>query len=288
MINKNISHYKIIEKIGSGGMGVVYKAQDLKLDRFVALKFLPPHLISSNDEKQRFIHEAKAASSLDHNNICNIYEIDETDDGQLFISMAYYEGETLDKTIKEKPLPVEEAIDIAVQIAQGLAKAHEKEIVHRDIKPANIMLTADGVVKILDFGLAKLSTQTKLTKDGTMLGTIAYMSPEQARGDEVDHKTDIWSLGVIIYEMLTGQLPFKGDYDQAVIYGIANEQPEPITGLRTGVPLELERIINRCISKDPQDRYQHADDLLSELNRLKKDSESGITATKTITIKKTF
>jgi serine/threonine protein kinase len=290
MINKTISHYKIIEKIGSGGMGIVYKAQDLKLDRFVALKFLPSHLTSSDDEKQRFIHEAKAASSLDHNNICAIYEIDETEDGQLFISMAYYEGETLHNRIAGArhavPLPISDTIDIAIQIAQGLDKAHEKEIVHRDIKPANIMLTTDGVVKILDFGLAKLSKQTKLTKEGTTLGTIAYMSPEQTRGEVVDHRTDIWSLGVILYEMITGQLPFKGDYDQAVIYGIVNERPKPITGLRTGVPLELERIINRCISKDPQDRYRHADDLLSELNRLKKDSESGITATKTVAIKK--
>ena len=222
MIGKTISHYRIIEKIGGGGMGIVYKAQDLKLDRFVALKFLPPHLTTSKEEKQRFIHEAKAASTLEHNNICNIHEIDETEDGQLFISMAYYEGETLDNKIKEKPLPIEEAIDIAIQIAQGLAKAHEKEIVHRDIKPANIMLTKEGVVKVLDFGLAKLSKQTKLTKEGTTLGTIAYMSPEQTRGDKVDRKTDIWSLGVILYEMITGQLPFKGDYDQAVMYGIAN------------------------------------------------------------------
>ena len=288
MIGKTISHYKILEKIGSGGMGVVYKAKDLKLDRFVALKFLPPHLTTSDEEKQRFIHEAKAASTLEHNNICNIHEIDETNDGQLFISMAYYEGETLDKKIIEKPLPIDEAIGIAIQIAQGLAKAHEKDIVHRDIKPANIMLTKEGVVKVLDFGLAKLSTQTKLTKEGTTLGTIAYMSPEQTRGEAVDHRIDIWSLGVILYEMITGQLPFKGDYDQAVIYGIANEQPEPITGLRTGVPLELERIINRCIAKDPQDRYQHADDLLSELNKLKKESELKTIHTQTAASKKRF
>jgi serine/threonine protein kinase/Tfp pilus assembly protein PilF len=272
MIGRTISHYKIIEKIGGGGMGVVYKAQDLKLDRFVALKFLSPHLTTSEEEKQRFIHEAKTASSLQHNNICAIHEIDETEDGQIFICMDYYEGETLNKKIKEKPLPIEESIDIGIQISQGLAKAHEKEIVHRDIKPANIILTKEGVVKVLDFGLAKLSTQTKLTKESTTLGTVSYMSPEQSRGDEVDHRTDIWSLGVILYEMISGQLPFKGDYEQAVMYAITNETPEPITGLRTGVPLELERIVNRCISKDPQDRYQHADDLLSELNKLKKDT----------------
>jgi non-specific serine/threonine protein kinase len=274
MIGKTVSHYKIIEKLGGGGMGIVYKAQDLKLDRFVALKFLPPHLTSSEEEKQRFIHEAKAASALEHSNICNIHEIDETDDGQLFISMAYYEGETLDKRIKEKPLPLDESIDMAIQIAQGLAKAHEKEIVHRDIKPANIMLTNEGVVKVLDFGLAKLATQTKLTKEGSTIGTISYMSPEQARGDQVDHRTDIWSLGVILYEMLTGQLPFKGDYDQAVIYGIANEQPEPITGLRSGVPMELEQIITKCLQKNPAERYQHIDEMVVDLRGLKKESES--------------
>ncbi len=173
MVGNTISHYKITEKLGEGGMGVVYKAQDLKLDRFVALKFLPPHLTTSDEEKQRFIHEAKAASALQHNNICAIHEIDETEDGQMFICMDYYEGETLNEKVKQKPLPLEETIDIAIQIAQGLAKAHEKEIVHRDIKPVNIMLTDDGVVKILDFGLAKLSTQTKLTKESTTLGTVS-------------------------------------------------------------------------------------------------------------------
>jgi len=267
MIGKSISHYKIIEKLGEGGMGIIYKAQDLKLDRFVALKFLPPHLTSSDDEKQRFIHEAKAASTLEHNNICNIHEIDETDEGQLFISMAFYEGDTLDKRIKEKPLPIDEANDIAIQIAQGLAKAHEKEIVHRDIKPANIMLTKEGVVKILDFGLAKLSSQTKLTKESTTLGTVSYMSPEQAKGEKVDYRTDMWSLGVILYEMLTGQLPFKGEYESAVIYSILNDTQEPVTGLRTGVPMELERIINKCLNKNSSDRYQHVDDLIVDLRR---------------------
>jgi non-specific serine/threonine protein kinase len=268
-IGKTISHYKIIEKIGEGGMGIVYKAQDLKLDRFVALKFLPQHLTTSDDEKQRFIHEAKAASSLDHTNICNIYEIDETRDGQLFIAMAYYEGAMLDKKIEDILLTIEESIDIAMQNAQGLAKAHEKEIIHRDIKPANIMVTNDGVVKILDFGLAKLSTQTKLTKESTTLGTVSYMSPEQAKGEDVDYRTDIWSLGVILYEMLTGQLPFKGEYESAVIYSIINETQEPVTALRTGVPMELEQFINKCLNKNPSDRYQHVDDLIVDLRQLK-------------------
>jgi len=222
MIGKTISHYKIIEKIGGGGMGIVYKAKDLKLDRFVALKFLPPHLTTSEEEKQRFIHEAKAASALQHNNICVIHEIDETEDGQIFICMDYYEGETLDKKIKEKPLQIEKAIDITIQIAQGITQAHEREVVHRDIKPANIMLNKDGVVKVLDFGLAKLSRQTKITKESTTLGTVSYMSPEQAKGEDIDHRADIWSLGIILYEMLTGQMPFKGDYDSAVIYSIMN------------------------------------------------------------------
>jgi len=280
VIGKTISHYKIIEKLGAGGMGVVYKAQDIKLDRFVALKFLPPHLTTSEEEKQRFIHEAKAASSLDHNNICNIYEIDETEDGQLFISMACYEGDTLDNKIKDKPLPIDEANDISIQIAQGLAKAHEKEIVHRDIKPANIMLTADRVVKILDFGLAKLSTQTKLTKESTTLGTVSYMSPEQAKGEEVDYRTDIWSIGVILYEMLTGQLPFKGEYESAVIYSILNDTQEPVTGLRTGMPMELERIINKCLQKNPANRYQHVDELIVDLRSMKRESESASIPTK--------
>jgi serine/threonine protein kinase/Tfp pilus assembly protein PilF len=270
MIGKTISHYKIVEKLGSGGMGIVYKAQDLKLDRHVALKFLPPHLTTSEEEKHRFIHEAKAASSLDHNNICAIHEIDETEDGQLFISMSYYEGATLNERIKDKPLPIEEAIDITIQIVQGLTKAHEKEIVHRDIKPANIMLTKEGVVKVLDFGLAKLATQTKLTKDGTALGTIAYMSPEQARGDEVDHRTDIWSLGVIMYEMVTGQLPFRGEYEQAVVFSILNEEPEPEPSMHT----ECERIINKALAKNPEERYSQVEEILKDLKSLRKTIKS--------------
>jgi serine/threonine protein kinase len=276
MVGKTISHYQILEKLGEGGMGIVYKAQDLKLDRFVALKFLPPHLTASEEEKQRFIHEAKAASSLDHNNICAIHEIDETEDGQLFISMAYYEGDTLDKKIKEKPLPIDEAIDIAHQIAEGLAKAHEKEIVHRDIKPANIMLTTDGVVKILDFGLAKLSSLTKLTRESTTLGTVSYMSPEQAKGEDVDYRTDIWSLAIIVYEMLAGMLPFKGEYESAVIYSIVNDMQEPITSLRSGLPMELEQILNKCLEKNASNRYQHIDDLMVDIRRVKKDSDSKI------------
>ena len=274
IIGKTISHYKILKKIGEGGMGMVYKAEDTKLKRTVALKFLPPELTRNKEAKERFVHEAQAASALEHNNICNIHEIDEADDGQTFIVMACYEGETLKHKIKRGPFKLEESIDIAIQIAEGLAKAHEQGIVHRDIKSANLYVTTDDVVKILDFGLAKLRGQTKLTKEGTTLGTAAYMSPEQTRGEDIDHRTDIWSLGIVLYEMFTGQLPFKGEYEQAIIYSILNEDPEPITGLRTGMPMELERIVNKALAKSPGERYQHIDDLVADLRRVKREIES--------------
>ena len=267
MIGKTISHYKILEKLGEGGMGVVYKAQDTKLDRYVALKFLPLHLGQAEEENKRFIHEAKAASALEHNNICNIHEIGETEDGQLFIAMAFYEGDSLKEKIERGPMPLDEAIETAIQIAQGLAKAHAKGIVHRDIKPANVMITNENVVKVLDFGLAKLIGRTQLTKEGTTLGTVAYMSPEQAQGGVVDHRTDIWSLGAVFYEMITGRQPFQGDYEQAIMYGIMNEDAEPITGRRTGVPMELERIVNKALSKRPDERYHHVDELAVDLLR---------------------
>jgi len=234
MIGKTISHYKILEKLGEGGMGVVYKAEDTKLRRTVALKFLPPELTRDSEAKERFIHEARAAAALNHPNICTIHEIDESE-GQFFIAMEYVEGESLKDVIEgnlPKVLNFREALDLASRVADGLNEAHGKGIIHRDIKPDNIMITSKGQAKIMDFGLAKLRGQTKLTREGTTLGTVAYMSPEQARGDEVDHRTDIWSLGVILYEMLTGHLPFRGEYDQAVIYAIMNEEPEAATGLR--------------------------------------------------------
>jgi serine/threonine protein kinase len=268
MIGQTISHYKIIDKLGSGGMGTVYKAHDTKLDRFVALKFLPPHLSQAEEEKKRFIHEAKAASALDHPNICSIYEINETDDEQLFIAMACYEGESLKEKITKGPLSLEEALDIAAQIAQGLEKAHSKKIVHRDIKPANILITEDGVVKIVDFGLAKLAGQTKLTKTGSTLGTVAYMSPEQAQGTEVDERTDIWAFGVILYEMLTGKPPFTGEYEQAVLYSVLNEAPRPLTDLNSEIPQTLEQIVSRALEKDPDKRYQQIKELLDDLESL--------------------
>jgi serine/threonine protein kinase len=242
MIGKVVSHYKILGKLGGGGMGVVYNSEDTRLKRTVALKFLPPELTRDAEAKEHFIHEAQAASALDHPNICDIHDIGESEDGQLFIVMICYEGESLKKKIERGPLKIEEALDIATQVAQGLARAHEAGIVHRGITPANIMVTSRSEAKIVDFGLAKLDARSVLTKAGTTLGTFAYMSPEQTKGDPADHRADIWSIGVVLYEMVTGQLPFKGDYENAVVYSILNAQPEPMTALRTAVPMELEKI----------------------------------------------
>jgi len=250
LIDQTVSHYRILEHLGGGGMGVVYKALDTKLDRFVALKFLPPDLTRDPDAKQRFIHEAKAASALDHQNICNIHDIGETDDGQIYIVMAFYQGETLKKRIERGPLKIDEAVDIAVQVAHGLATAHEHGIVHRDIKPANIVVTSDGVVKIVDFGLAKLSGRTMITRTGSTLGTAAYMSPEQARGEPTDHRTDIWSLGVVLYEMLAGKRPFEAEYENALLYSILNAEPRPVAALRADVPLSIETLVSKCLEKN--------------------------------------
>lgn len=280
MIGKTISHYKILEEVGGGGMGVIYKAEDVKLKRTVALKFLPPEWTRDPEAKARFVHEAQAASTLDHNNICTIYEIDETSDGQLFIAMALYEGETLTSKIDKGPLKIEEALHIVIDVANGLSKAHEKEIVHRDIKPANVMITTEGVVKILDFGLAKLGGRTLLTKEGTTVGTITYMSPEQGKSDPVDQRTDIWSLGVVLYQMVTGQLPFQGDYEQAVMYSIMNEEAEPITSLRSGIPMELERIVYKCLAKEPGSRYQDMSDLIVDFRNVLQDKQSERKVTK--------
>ncbi len=264
-----VSHYKILEKLGEGGMGVVYKAEDSKLKRTVALKFLPAALTRDPEAKRRFIQEAQAASVLDHPNICTIYEINETEDGRMFISMACYEGRTVKEKIESGPLGLEEALNITIQVAEGLREAHEKGIVHRDIKSANIMVTTKGQVKIMDFGLAKLAGQVRLTKVGTTAGTVAYMSPEQAQGEEVDHRTDIWSLGVVLYEMVTGELPFRGDYEQAVIYSILNEEPESIPHLRSGVPMELEQVVNRALEKSLDRRYQQMGQMLADLESLR-------------------
>jgi len=275
MIGKVISHYRILEKLGEGGMGIVYKAEDITLGRTVALKFLPPELTRDAVAKERFINEARAASALDHPNICTIHEVAQTEDAQTFIAMAYYEGESLKSKIERGPLKLDEALEIAVQIAQGLTKAHGQGIVHRDIKPANILITKDSLVKIVDFGLAKLAGM-KVTKTGQTLGTAQYMSPEQARGEEVDARSDIFSLGAVLYEMLTGKHAFPGEYEQATLYAIMNEEPEPVTALRSGIPMELERIVAKALAKKPGERYQHADDLIVDLKNIAKQSVSAI------------
>jgi serine/threonine protein kinase/Tfp pilus assembly protein PilF len=269
MIGTTVSHYKIIEQIGAGGMGVVYKAEDTKLKRTVALKFLPPELTHDPDAKARFIREAQAASSLDHPNICTIYEINETEEGQLFIVMACYEGETLKLKIEKEKLKIEEVIEYTIQIARGLARAHEEGLVHRDIKPANIIITDRREVKILDFGLAKLAGQAQLTKDTSTLGTVAYMSPEQCSGKEVDQRTDIWSLGVALYEMLAGERPFKGEYEQAVMYAILNEKPKPLENIQS----ELQHIVKKSLSKNTQERSVSMAELLKDLNNLRENLE---------------
>ena len=267
MIGQTISHYKIVEKLGEGGMGVVYKAEDTKLKRIVALKFLLPQVVGTEEDKTRFIHEAQAAAALNHPNICTIHEIDEYED-RSFIAMECIEGESLKAKIKSGPLGVDEAVKIAIEIVEGLQEAHSKGIVHRDIKSANIMLTAAGRVKVMDFGLAKSSGRTQLTQSGTTVGTVAYMSPEQAKGESVDHRTDIWSLGIVLYEMITGELPFKADYEQATIYLIINEEPPSVTSRCSVVPKEIERVIEKTLMKDTRKRYASAGDLKKDLESI--------------------
>ena len=269
LVGRTLAHYRVLEYIGGGGMGVVYKAEDLRLARSVALKFLPPELTRDAEAKARFLQEARAASGLDHPNICTIHEVGETDDGRLYLAMPSYDGETLRRRIERGPLAIEEAIDIAEQIARGLAKAHRGGIVHRDVKPANLIVTDDGVVKILDFGLAKLVGAAAITRTGSSVGTPAYMSPEQARGEEVDHRTDLWSFGIVLYEMVAGRRPFRGDHDQAVLYGILNEPPKPLSEMRPEAPPELGRIVDGLLSKDPADRYPTAEGPLGDLRALR-------------------
>jgi serine/threonine protein kinase/Tfp pilus assembly protein PilF len=279
MIGQTVSHYKILSKLGEGGMGVVYRAEDTRLKRTVALKFLSPQAVGTKEDKTRFIHEARAAAALNHPNICTIYEIDECE-GRSFIAMECVEGESLKARIQSGPLPLDQVIEIGVEIAGGLQEAHSKEIIHRDIKSANIMLTAAGRVKVTDFGLAKSPDRTQLTRSGTAVGTVAYMSPEQGRGDPVDFRTDIWSLGIVLYEMITGELPFKADYEQATMYLIMNKEPQCVRTRRSDAPRELERIIEKALKKDVRDRYGSAQELKNDLESLVKTQTPGSAARK--------
>jgi serine/threonine protein kinase/Tol biopolymer transport system component len=279
MIGQTISHYKILEKLGEGGMGIVYKAQDTKLDRFVALKFLPPHLSASEQDKDRFIQEAKAASAINHPNICTIYSIDEhagsastnaPADKQLFIAMEFVEGRTL-RELKGS-LTSKQAIDIGIQVAEGLAAAHEKGIVHRDIKPDNIMIRKDGIAQIMDFGLAKLHGVSRLTKEGSTVGTAGYMSPEQVQGQETDHRSDIFSLGVLLFELFTRQLPFKGIHDTALAYEIVNVDSPPMSTVDPALSPELDTVVLECLEKDPKERTQSAAQVAMDLKRYRRQT----------------
>ncbi len=273
MIGQTIAHYTILEKVGEGGMGVVYKAQDTKLDRLVALKFLPVHLSASEQDKARFVQEAKAAAALNHPNVCSIIDIQEHD-GNMFIVMEYVDGSTLRQ--KMPAITQGKAIDIGIQIAEGLAAAHEKGIVHRDIKPENIMIRKDGIVQIMDFGLAKLrasgSTITRLTREGSTVGTAGYMSPEQVQGQDADHRSDIFSFGVMLYELFTGELPFKGVHETALIYEIVNVDPAPMTAIKADLDPELDRIVLECLQKEPDERYNAVKDIAKDLRRVKRES----------------
>jgi serine/threonine protein kinase len=269
MIGQTISHYKIIEKLGEGGMGVVYKAQDTILDRFVALKFLPDHLKNGSNELERFMQEAKAAASLNHPNICTIYGIEESE-GKHFIVMEFVDGQTLQE--RKMTLSQKQALDIGIQIAEGLSAAHEKGIVHRDIKPENIMIRKDGLVQVMDFGLAKLRGASRLTKEGSTVGTAGYMSPEQVQGQDTDHRSDIFSLGVLLYEMLAGQIPFKGVHETAIAYEIVNVDSAPMSTIKPDITPELDAVILECLEKDPKERAQSASQIALDLKRCRRES----------------
>ncbi|KAB2880631.1 protein kinase [bacterium] len=271
MIGQTISNYKILDKLGEGGMGIVYKAHDTKLDREVALKFLPHYVASSDTERARFLQEAKAAATLNHPNVCVIYDIQEADDQQ-FIVMEYVDGMTVKQKFSESPLKISDAISYAVQIGEALQEAHAKGIVHRDVKSENIMINSKNQIKVMDFGLAKLRGSVKLTKSSSTTGTLAYMAPEQIQGQEIDARADIFSFGVVLYEMLTGNTPFRGEHEAAMMYSILNEEPQPIQKFREDISSELLHVLHRALEKDPEERYQTVKDMTIDLRRMKKES----------------
>ena len=282
MVGKNILHYKIIEKLGQGGMGVVYLGEDTKLERQVAIKFLPRHIAGNSEERKRFEIEAKAAAALNHPNIATIHNIEETDD-ELFIVMEYVDGQELKEKIKSGTISIDDAINFAIHIAEGLQAAHEKGIIHRDIKSSNIMITDKGKIKIMDFGLAKFQDSAQLTKTGTTIGTVAYMSPEQARGEDTDQRSDIWSFGILLYEILCGELPFKGDYEQAMVYAILNEDYTPPENYRDDIPSQIKTIITKCLKKDKEQRYQDMSEVSIDLKNSEKESSQTIKSKEKIT-----
>jgi Tol biopolymer transport system component len=267
MQGRTISHFQVGRELGRGGMGTVYRAEDTRLGRPVAIKFLASHLMEAAESRVRFLREAKAAAVLDHPNVCTVFEIQEAE-GQTFIVMSLVEGLSLKEKIAERPLKLAEALDIAIQAARGLQAAHDKCVIHRDVKPANVMINSHGQVKVMDFGLACFSEESRLTQTAAILGTPAYMSPEQAQGRPADRRSDVWGLGVVLYEMVTGRLPFQGERDVAQLHSIIHEEPEPPTALRSGLPLELDQVLAKALAKDPARRYQHMDDLRVDLERL--------------------
>ncbi len=284
MIGQTISHYKILEKLGEGGMGVVYKAQDLKLDRMVAIKFLPPHLSASADSKARFLQEAKATAALNHPNILNVYEIDE-EENRMFFVMEYLEGRTLRSHISSLKsstgIPYAQALEWTIQIANGLQAAHQKNIIHRDIKPENIMVTTGGQLKIMDFGIAKLKSGSGLTRTGTSLGTLSYMSPEQVQGISADNRSDIWALGVVVYEMLTTDLPFKAEHEAAMLYLIVNDDPPLTSSMDKKIPRHIDPFVMKMLAKKPEHRYANIEEVLKALSTVKNEIETTGVTTKT-------